>query len=185
MKLFYRHGSTGKFESTDAEVEGDQVRATIPPEAVVPTIVEYYLQGFDKGGLPVVSRGDAEAPLRIAGARGAKAWVLPVAIGGGVLVAPRQSSAASSSSARARPAEDRTRPAEHDHRHRQHRRLSEPQDRERIGPSPAPSPGFHQVLVDVDEAEADAASGILFDIGATGIEERDATTLAKGAKRAR
>jgi ribosomal protein L11 methyltransferase len=42
-------------------------------------------------------------------------------------------------------------------------------------------PRFHQVLVDVDEAEADAASGILFDIGATGLEERDATTLAKGA----
>ncbi len=42
-------------------------------------------------------------------------------------------------------------------------------------------PRFHQVLVDVDEAEADAASGILFDIGATGLEERDETTLAKGA----
>ncbi len=42
-------------------------------------------------------------------------------------------------------------------------------------------PRFHQVLLDVDEAEADAASGILFDIGATGLEERDATTLAKGA----
>jgi ribosomal protein L11 methyltransferase len=42
-------------------------------------------------------------------------------------------------------------------------------------------PRFHQVLVDVDEDEADAASGILFDIGATGLEERDATTLAKGA----
>ena len=43
-----------------------------------------------------------------------------------------------------------------------------------------PEPVFHQVLVDVDEEEADVASGILFDIGATGLEERDATTLAKG-----
>ena len=41
-------------------------------------------------------------------------------------------------------------------------------------------PRFHQVLVDVDEAEADVASGVLFDVGATGLEERDATTLAKG-----
>jgi len=41
-------------------------------------------------------------------------------------------------------------------------------------------PRFHLVLVDVDEEEADAASGILFDIGATGLEERDATTLSKG-----
>ncbi len=86
VKLFYRHGSTGDFQSTDAEVEGNQVRVTIPAEAVVPTIVEYYLQGFDKGGLPVVSRGDSEAPLRIPVPDGAKGWVLPVAIGGGVLV---------------------------------------------------------------------------------------------------
>ncbi len=42
-------------------------------------------------------------------------------------------------------------------------------------------PRFHQLLVDVDEVEADAASGVLFDLGATGLEERDATTLAKGA----
>jgi ribosomal protein L11 methyltransferase len=41
-------------------------------------------------------------------------------------------------------------------------------------------PTFHQVLVDVDEPEADAASGVLFDLGATGLEERDATTLARG-----
>lgn len=42
-------------------------------------------------------------------------------------------------------------------------------------------PRFHSVLVDVDEAEADVASSVLFDLGATGIEERDATTLTKGA----
>jgi ribosomal protein L11 methyltransferase len=41
-------------------------------------------------------------------------------------------------------------------------------------------PRFHQVVVDVDEGEADGASGVLFDLGATGLEERDATTLAKG-----
>jgi ribosomal protein L11 methyltransferase len=42
-------------------------------------------------------------------------------------------------------------------------------------------PRFPQLLVDVDEAEGDAASGVLFDVGASGIEERDATTLARGA----
>lgn len=42
-------------------------------------------------------------------------------------------------------------------------------------------PQFHSVLVDVDEGEADVASGVLWDLGATGIEERDATTLTKGA----
>jgi len=87
VKLFYRHGSTGDFESNDAEVDGEHVRATIPAEAVVPTIVEYYLQGFDKAGVGVVSRGDSEAPLRIPVPEGAKAWFLPVVISGGVVVA--------------------------------------------------------------------------------------------------
>jgi hypothetical protein len=87
VKLFYRHGSNGKFDEADADVDADHVRASIPPEAVVPTLVEYYLQGFDKGGLPIVSRGDAEAPLRVAVPEPAAGWILPVAIGGGVLVA--------------------------------------------------------------------------------------------------
>ena len=42
------------------------------------------------------------------------------------------------------------------------------------------TPRFHSVLIDVDDTEADVASGRLFDLGATGLEERDATTLAKG-----
>jgi hypothetical protein len=87
VKLFYRHGSAGKFDDTEAEVEGEHVRAAVPPEAVEPTLVEYYIQGFDKGGLPVVSRGDAEAPLRVAVPEPAKGWIVPVAITGGVIVA--------------------------------------------------------------------------------------------------
>ncbi len=47
--------------------------------------------------------------------------------------------------------------------------------------SHASEPRFPQLLVDVEEVDSDAASGILFDLGATGIEERDATTLARGA----
>jgi hypothetical protein len=86
-KVFYRHGSSGDFESADATLEGDDLRATIPAEAVKPTIMEYYLQGFDASGTAVASRGDSEAPLRIPVPDGLAAWVLPVAIGGGVLVA--------------------------------------------------------------------------------------------------
>ncbi len=86
VRLFYRHGSSGKFDDREATLEGGHIQASIPPEAVVPTIVEYYLQGFDKGGLPVVSRGDAEAPLRVAVPDQVAAWVLPVSISGGVVV---------------------------------------------------------------------------------------------------
>jgi hypothetical protein len=91
VKLFFRSGSHGKFDASDAPVtdagQERTVRATIPPDAVKPPLVEYYLQGFDKGGLPIVSRGDAGLPLRIAVPEPSKAWVLPVAIGSGVLVA--------------------------------------------------------------------------------------------------
>jgi ribosomal protein L11 methyltransferase len=42
-------------------------------------------------------------------------------------------------------------------------------------------PRFPFVHVDVSEDESDATSSLLFDLGAQGVEERDATTLAKGA----
>jgi hypothetical protein len=85
VKLFFRTGSKGKFNEIDASLDENHVRATIPSSAVNPPLVEYYLQGFDKGGLPVVSRGDAGAPLRVAVPEPSKGWVLPVAIGGGIL----------------------------------------------------------------------------------------------------
>ena len=84
VQLFYRHGSTGDFKSRDADVDGEHVHAAIPPEAVVPAIVEYYLQGFDKGGAPIVSRGDSEAPLRVP-VSGGGGWILPVGIAGGAV----------------------------------------------------------------------------------------------------
>ena len=43
------------------------------------------------------------------------------------------------------------------------------------------TPRFPFLLVDVDAEQADEMSGELFELGADGIEERDATTLAKGA----
>jgi hypothetical protein len=86
VKVFYRTGSRGKFEQLEAMLDGRRVRATIPASAVSPPLVEYYLQGMDKGAIPVVSRGDAAAPLRVAVPEpSSKGWVLPVAIGGGVL----------------------------------------------------------------------------------------------------
>ena len=41
-------------------------------------------------------------------------------------------------------------------------------------------PRFPFLLVDVEEADADEASALLFELGAGGVEERDATTLVKG-----
>jgi ribosomal protein L11 methyltransferase len=40
---------------------------------------------------------------------------------------------------------------------------------------------YPYVAIDVAEEEADEASAVLFELGAAGVEERDATTLARGA----
>ncbi len=84
VKLFVRAGSKGKFEERPMTGTG-LVSATIPGTLVKPPLLEYYLEAFDDGGLPVATRGDAEDPLRIVVPEPSKGWVLPVAIGGGVL----------------------------------------------------------------------------------------------------
>lgn len=66
LSLYYRSGSSGKFEEVAARVEGSHFRAVIPATSVKPPIVEYYVAAFDKGGLPIASRGDSETPLRVA-----------------------------------------------------------------------------------------------------------------------
>jgi ribosomal protein L11 methyltransferase len=42
-------------------------------------------------------------------------------------------------------------------------------------------PRYPYVLVDVADGEADEASALLFELGAAGVEQRDGTTLARGA----
>jgi tetratricopeptide (TPR) repeat protein len=86
VKLYYRSGSKGDFSDALAQSEGASVRATIPGAAVKPPVVDYYFEVLDGGGAVIASRGDASSPLRIAVPEGGgKGWVLPVAIGGGVL----------------------------------------------------------------------------------------------------
>ncbi len=76
VQLAYRTGSTGKFVTVAGTYSLGQFRTQIPGLAVKPPLIEYYLQAVDKGGLPLTSRGDATAPLRV---------VVP---GGGVLTSP-------------------------------------------------------------------------------------------------
>jgi hypothetical protein len=65
VQVAYRTGTTGKFVTVSATYTLGEFRATIPPGGVKPPLVEYYITGVDKGGLPVTSRGDAAAPLRV------------------------------------------------------------------------------------------------------------------------
>ena len=86
VKLFYRSGSKGDFTDALAEVDAAAVHATIPAAAIKPPLVDYYFEVLDGSGSVIASRGDASSPLRIAVPEASsKGWVLPVAIGGGVL----------------------------------------------------------------------------------------------------
>ena len=64
--LAYRQGTSDVYRRLDTqEVDGEFV-ATIPGDDVAPPLVEYYFEGLDADNLPVASRGDVAAPLRIA-----------------------------------------------------------------------------------------------------------------------
>ncbi|MBO6935115.1 MAG: tetratricopeptide repeat protein [Deltaproteobacteria bacterium] len=64
--LAYRQGTSDVYRRLDTQlVEGEYV-ATIPGDDVAPPLVEYYFEGLDANNLPVASRGDVAAPLRIA-----------------------------------------------------------------------------------------------------------------------
>jgi hypothetical protein len=87
LRLLYRTGTKADF--TEAEVEldssGQGFVARVPRAAVRAPIVEYYLVAEGEGGSPLVARGEPTSPLRVTVGEPSKSWVLPVAIGGGVL----------------------------------------------------------------------------------------------------
>lgn len=86
VKLFYRAGSRGEFQEVDATITDGAVRARIPGASVKPPVLDYYFEVRGETGQLVAYRGDAQAPLRIAVPDGGgSSWVLPLAIGGGVL----------------------------------------------------------------------------------------------------
>lgn len=65
VQLAYRAGAKGKFVIVPVTYTLGKFSAQIPGKDVKPPLVEYYLAAVDQGGLPVASRGDAAAPLRI------------------------------------------------------------------------------------------------------------------------
>jgi hypothetical protein len=65
VQLYYRAGAKGKFVIVAGTYTLGKFTAQIPAKDVKSPLVEYYLEAVDNGGLPVASRGDAAAPLRI------------------------------------------------------------------------------------------------------------------------
>jgi tetratricopeptide (TPR) repeat protein len=66
LVLAYRRGSEDVFQRVSAVRVGPDYTATVPADAVAPPLVEYYFEGVDETGLPIIARGDVAAPLRVA-----------------------------------------------------------------------------------------------------------------------
>jgi hypothetical protein len=86
VKLFFKGASAGKFAQQETQLGNGIARGTIPGKVVQPPLVEYFFEGFDKGGLPIVTRGDVAAPLRVAVPAPSKAWLIGLGVGAGVAV---------------------------------------------------------------------------------------------------
>ncbi len=86
VKLFFRPGSSGKFTEQETQYGNSIAKGTIPGKVVQPPLVEYFFEGFDKGGLPIVARGDVAAPLRVAVPEKSKALWIGLGVGAGVLI---------------------------------------------------------------------------------------------------
>jgi hypothetical protein len=94
VELFYRAGAKGTFTEKSLAYSMGSFRGQIPETAVLPPLVEYYLLASDSAGLPVASRGDVDAPLRIAILEESEDviespwfWIpLPVAVVGGAVL---------------------------------------------------------------------------------------------------
>lgn len=92
--LAYRQGTENVFRRLDTQFANGRFIATIPGDDVSPPLVEYYFEGIDSTGLPVASRGDVAAPLRVAVAEPGESifaqwwfWVGAVVIIGGAVTA--------------------------------------------------------------------------------------------------
>ncbi len=66
VELSVKNGPKGKYTTKPLVYSMGAFRGQIPASAVAPPLVEYYILALDKDSLPLASRGDVDAPLRIA-----------------------------------------------------------------------------------------------------------------------
>jgi hypothetical protein len=66
VELSVKNGPKGKFSTKPLIYSMGAFRGQIAGVSVAPPLVEYYILALDKDGLPLASRGDVDAPLRIA-----------------------------------------------------------------------------------------------------------------------
>jgi len=83
VMLAVKTPSDGKFKEEPLVFSMGSFRGEIKPTSVQSPLVEFYLLALDKDGLPLASRGDVDAPLRIAvpaKGRSAGFWVGAVVV---------------------------------------------------------------------------------------------------------
>lgn len=85
VDLYYRAGSKGSFTKIGTRFSKGAVQVQVPGSSVKPPLIDYYFEAVDDSGALVATKGDSSAPLRVAVPEEKGGWVLPVAIGGGIL----------------------------------------------------------------------------------------------------
>lgn len=85
VRVFFRKNAREPFREAKGTLQAGRMRARIPGSSIAPPLVEYYLTAEAADGTVLASRGDAQSPLRAAVEEAKRGWVLPVAIGGGIL----------------------------------------------------------------------------------------------------
>jgi len=85
VRAYVRSSAKDDFAPVEAQIEAWSVSVHLAPERVLPPVLEYYFEGIDASNQVVSTIGDASYPYRVAVTSPSKGWVLPVAIGGGVL----------------------------------------------------------------------------------------------------
>jgi hypothetical protein len=63
--VHYRCAGTKVFRKAVATIEANRFSTVIPGNAMKPPMLEYYIEAIGSKGLPVASRGDIAAPLRV------------------------------------------------------------------------------------------------------------------------
>lgn len=85
VRAYMRNSAKEDFSPVEAQLDVWSVTVHIAPARVLPPLVEYYFEAVDGSNRVVATGGDASYPYRVAVNSPSKGWVLPVAIGGGVL----------------------------------------------------------------------------------------------------
>ncbi len=84
--MHVRDAADVDFEEIDLDVDATSAHGTVPARSVHGTVLEYYFVALDDRQRTIGEDRDRDAPYRVPVEGPSRGWVLPVVVGGGILV---------------------------------------------------------------------------------------------------